>query len=378
MRIGIEAQRIFRKNKHGMDYVVLQEIKELQQMDTENEYYVFVKPGEDHCVESTKNVHVIELSCPSYPLWEQWALPRAAKKYGVEILHCTSNTAPIWCDIPLVLTLHDIIFLEPRDKQNKSIYQNMGWFYRRWDVPRILDKCRRIITVSNFEMENIISKLNIPRERMAMIYNGYNDWFRPIDNCELPKAISQKLTANDYFFFLGNTDPKKNTERTLIAYSKYLNQSTIKRKLLMADLNPEYLNGIIERNQIENIRENIVMPGYIVNSDLPYIYNNAFAFLYTSLRESFGIPLLEAMACGTPVITSNTSSMPEIGGKNAILINPESSDEITEMMLRLETDQAFYEQQQQIGLERAKLFSWKKTAEHLLKLYQDVYQEIKQ
>ena len=115
MKIGIEAQRIFRKNKHGMDYVVLQEIKELQQMDTENEYYVFVKPGEDHCVESSQNVRVIELSCPTYPLWEQWALPRAAKKYGVEILHCTSNTAPLWCDVPLVLTLHDIIFLEPRD-----------------------------------------------------------------------------------------------------------------------------------------------------------------------------------------------------------------------------------------------------------------------
>lgn len=376
MRIGIEAQRIFRKNKHGMDYVVLQEIKELQQLDLVNEYYVFVKPGEDRCVESTKNVHVIELKCPSYPLWEQWALPRAAKKYGVEILHCTSNTAPIWCDIPLVLTLHDIIFLEPRDKQNKSLYQNLGWFYRRIDVPRILDKSRRIITVSNFEMENIISKLNIPRERMAMIYNGYNDWFRPINNCELPKAMSTKLTANGYFFFLGNTDPKKNTERTLVAYSKYLMKSEIKRKLLMADLDPDYLNGIIEHNHIENIRENIVMPGYIVNSDLPYIYNNAFAFLYTSLRESFGIPLLEAMACGTPVITSNTSSMPEIGGKDAILVNPESSDEITAMMLRLETDQTFYNEQKQIGLERAKLFSWKKTAENLLKLYQDVYQEI--
>lgn len=376
MRIGIEAQRIFRKNKHGMDYVVLQEIKELQQLDLVNEYYVFVKPGEDRCVESTKNVHVIELKCPSYPLWEQWALPRAAKKYGVEILHCTSNTAPIWCDIPLVLTLHDIIFLEPRDKQNKSLYQNLGWFYRRIDVPRILDKSRRIITVSNFEMENIISKLNIPRKRMAMIYNGYNDWFRPINNCELPKAMSTKLTANDYFFFLGNTDPKKNTERTLVAYSKYLKQSEVKRKLLMADLDPDYLNGIIEHNHIDNIRENIVMPGYIVNSDLPYIYNNAFAFLYTSLRESFGIPLLEAMACGTPVITSNTSSMPEIGGKDAILVNPESSDEITAMMLRLETDQTFYNEQKQIGLQRAKLFSWKKTAENLLKLYQDVYQEI--
>jgi len=374
MKIGIEAQRIFRKNKHGMDYVVLQEIKELQQMDTTNEYYVFVKPGEDRCVESTKNVHVIELNCPTYPLWEQWALPHAAKKYGVDILHCTSNTAPIWCNIPLVLTLHDIIFLEPRDKQNHSLYQNMGWFYRRLDVPRILDKCRRIITVSNFEMENIISKLNMPRERMAMIYNGYNDWFKPQEDKN--DIYKRYIPEEGYFFFLGNTDPKKNTERTLVAYSKYLKLSDVKRKLLMADLDKEYLDGIIERNQIENIRENIVMPGYIVNSDLPYIYNNAFAFLYTSLRESFGIPLLEAMACGTPVITSNTSSMPEIAGEDAILINPESSDEITEMMLRLEKDKDFYEQQRQIGLERAKLFSWRKTAENLLKLYQEVYRDI--
>ena len=376
MRIGIEAQRIFRKNKHGMDYVVLQEIKELQKMDTENEYYVFVKPGEDRCVESSKNVYVIELNCPTYPLWEQWALPRAAKKYGVEMLHCTSNTAPIWCDIPLILTLHDIIFLEPRDKQNHSLYQNMGWLYRRLNVPRILKKCRRIITVSNFEMENIIAKLDIPRERMAMIYNGYNEWFKPVEDED--EVYKKYIPEQGYFFFLGNTDPKKNTERTLVAYSKYLTKSSIKRKLLMADLDSEYLNGIIERNHIENIQENIVMPGYIVNSDLPYIYHSAFAFLYTSLRESFGIPLLEAMACGTPVITSNTSSMPEIGGKDAILVNPESCDEITDMMLRLEADNDLYERQRNIGIERAKHFSWRKTAENLLELYEDVYKEVSQ
>ena len=373
MKIGIEAQRIFRKNKHGMDYVVLQEIKELQQMDTVHEYYVFVKPGEDRCVADSKNVHVIEIDMPSYPLWEQWALPRAAKKAGVDILHCTSNTAPIWCDIPLVLTLHDIIFLEPRDKQNKSLYQNLGWLYRRLDVPRILDKCRRIITVSNFEMENIISKLNIPRERMAMIYNGYNAWFKPLEDTQ--EVYKKYMDEPGFFFFLGNTDPKKNTERTLVAYANYLNQSTVKRKLLMADLDPAYLNDIIERNHIETIRDHIVMPGYIVNSDLPYIYHSAFAFLYTSLRESFGIPLLEAMACGTPVITSNTSSMPEIGGSNAILVNPESSEEITAMMLRLEKDPEFYARQKQVGLSRAQSFSWKYTAEQLLVLYEQVYKE---
>jgi glycosyltransferase involved in cell wall biosynthesis len=370
MRIGIEAQRIFRKNKHGMDYVVLQEILQLQQIDHENEYFVFVKPGPDHCVEETKNVHVVEINMPSYPLWEQVALPRAAKKAKVDLLHCTSNTAPIWCDIPLVLTLHDIIFLEPRDKSNKSLYQNMGWFYRRLVVPRILDKCRRIITVSNFEKENIIRKLGIAEERMAMIYNGYNEWFRPLSSPPLQEGLKP-----GFLFFLGNTDPKKNTERTLVAYSSYLERSSVKRPLLMADLDKEYLDGIISRNHIENIRKHIVMPGYIPNADLPFIYNNAFAFLYTSLRESFGIPLLEAMACGTPVITSNTSSMPEIGGPDAILINPERSDEIADMLIKLESDDAFYQQQKEIGMKRAQLFSWRKTAEQLLQLYKEVFQK---
>ena len=376
MRIGIEAQRVFRKNKHGMDYVVLQEIKELQQIDTENEYFVFVAPGEDRCLESTKNVHIMEIGGGFYPLWEQYTLPKAAKALNLDLLHCTSNTAPIRCNIPLILTLHDIIFLEPRDKNNKSLYQNMGWLYRRLVVPKILKKCRRIITVSDFEKDHIISTLGIPKEQMAMIYNGYNEWFKPLQDSHL--VYQKYIDSPGYFFFLGNTDPKKNTERTLIAYSKYLEKSEVKRKLLMADLDKQYMDDIIERNKIENIRENIIMPGYIVNSDLPYIYNNAFAFLYTSLRESFGIPLLEAMACGTPVITSNTSSMPEIGGPDAILINPNHSEEITEMMLRLEKDDSFYRKQEEVGLERAKLFSWRHTAEQLLQLYENVYKEISQ
>lgn len=373
MKIGIEAQRIFRKNKHGMDYVVLQEIKELQKIDTVNEYFIFVKPGEDRCLEETPNFHIIELKCPSYPLWEQVALPIAAKKHKVDILHCTSNTAPIWCSTPLMLTLHDIIFLEPRDKNNKSLYQNMGWLYRRIVVPKILNKCKRIITVSNFELNNIISKLNIPKQQMAMVYNGYNNWFRPIENVE--DITSKYIDKTGYFFFLGNTDPKKNTERTLIAYSKYLKMSKIKRKLLIADLKSQHLEEIISRRGLDDIKDNVVLTGYVVNSDLPYIYNGAFTFLYTSLRESFGIPLLEGMACGTPVITSNTSSMPEIGGKNAALINPESSDEIAAMMLKIENNSDFRNEVINNGLERAKLFSWKNTATNLLKLYEEVYKE---
>lgn len=374
MRIGIEAQRIFRSNKHGMDYVVLQEILHLQQMDKENEYFVFVKPGPDRCVQSTENVHVIELGMPSYPLWEQIALPRAARKAKVDILHCTSNTAPINCKIPLVLTLHDIIFLEPRDKANKSVYQNLGWVYRRWNVPRIMSNCRRIITVSNFELQNIICKTGVEENRMVMIYNGYNDIFQQLS--DVNQVYRKYINEPGYLLFLGNTDPKKNTERTLIAYSLYLEQSKVKRKLLVGDIDQPYLEDIINRNRIDNIRDGLVQSGYIPNKDLVYLYNNAFAFLYTSLRESFGIPLLEGMACGVPVITSNTSSMPEIGGNNAILVNPESPQEIAGQLLKLEQDADYYEEKRQVGLERAKLFSWKHTAEQLLQLYKDVYKEI--
>ena len=373
MRIGIEAQRIFRKNKHGMDYVVLEEIKELQKSDTRNEYFVFVAPGEDHCLQDSKNVHIIQIGSNFYPLWEQFSLPRAVRQLNLDMLHCTSNTAPIRCKIPLILTLHDIIFLEPRDKSNKSFYQDMGWRYRRFVVPRILKKCKRIITVSDFEFNNIITKLQIPEEKMVMIYNGYNQWFRPVEDTEL--IYQQYIDEPGYFFFLGNTDPKKNTERTLIAYSKYLELSDVKRKLLMADLDRGYLEEIINRNDIGNIRDHIVIPGYIKNADLPYIYNNAFAFLYTSLRESFGIPLLEAMACGTPVITSNTSSMPEIGGPEVIMVNPQNVQEITEKMLLLEKDDALYQKQKEIGIIRAQQFSWKYTAEQLLTVYEDVYRQ---
>ena len=374
MKIGIEAQRIFRNNKHGMDYVVLQEIKWLQQIDTKNDYFIFVKPGPDRCVSDTFNFHIIEVSCPSYPLWEQWALPRAASRLGVDLLHCTSNTAPIFTSIPLVLTLHDIIFLEPRDKNNKSVYQNMGWLYRRLVVPRILNKCRRIITVSNYEYENIVTKLNIPRHRMRMIYNGYNEWFQPINDTEC--AYGKYIRKSGFFFFLGNTDPKKNSERTILAFAKYLKLSSVKRELLIADLSNDIINDILRRNNIEYARENIVSAGYVDNKDLVSIYNAAFAFLYTSLRESFGIPLLEAMACGTPVITSNTSSMPEVAGVDSALIDPTDVNSITDMMLRLENDGEYYSRIRKYGLQRVNMFSWNHTAELLLSLYAEVYNEI--
>ena len=370
MRIAIEAQRIFRTNKHGMDFVALESIRELQKIDKENEYFIFVSPGEDHCLEETDNVHIIEVKCPTYPLWEQVALPRNVSKIKPDLLHCTSNTAPLNCPVPLVLTLHDIIFLEPRQGGNKSWYQNMGWYYRRMVVPRILPQCRKIITVSRFECDRIREALRLPKDKITAIYNGYSEHFHPLP--EISSITHKYINNDDYIFFLGNTDPKKNVARTLKAYSLYLKHSEKKRPLLIADLSEDKLDAILREQRIEEIKPFLSYPGYIPNTDLAYLYNGAFAFLYTSLRESFGIPLLEAMACGTPVITGSTSAMPEIAGEGGILVDPLSEKEIADKILYLERDQIFYQNQIEYGLNRVKRFSWSQTAENLLTLYKTI------
>lgn len=370
MKLGIEAQRIFRANKHGMDFVALECIRELQKMDHLNEYFIFVSPGEDLCLQETDNVHIIEVKCPTYPLWEQIALPKAVAKIKPDVLHCTSNTAPINCPIPLILTLHDIIFLEPRQDGNKSWYQNMGWHYRRLIVPRILSKCKKIITVSNFERNRIQKELNLPNGQITTVYNGYSQYFHPMTDTF---SISKKyINKKEFIFFLGNTDPKKNVPRTLKAYSIYLSKSKEKKPLLIADLTEDKLDLILKEQQIENIKPYLSFPGYIPNTDLPYLYNDSFAFLYTSLRESFGIPMLEAMACGTPVIASNTSAIPEIIGENGLLVNPFEENDIANMLLKLEEDRVFYSNTIQYGLNRINKFSWKKSAEELMKIYASI------
>ena len=152
-----------------------------------------------------------------------------------------------------------------------------------------------------------------------------------------------------------------------------MKESKDKRKLLITGITKTKLQEFLNNNHIEDISDWIVLTDYIPSDDLPYIYNNAFALIFASFREGFGIPIIEAMACGIPVITSNVSSMPEVAGPDALLVNPENIDEIAKCMLHLEADESLYKKQKEIGIRRAQQFSWKYTAEQLLTVYEDVY-----
>lgn len=379
MKIAIEGQRLFRTKKHGMDMVALELINELQKLDHKNEYVVFVKPDEDkNTLSESKNFKIVELAGGPYPTWEQNALPKAAKKEGCDILHCTSNTAPVSPGMPLVTTLHDIIYMESISifKKGGTWYQKLGNMYRRWNVPRVVKISDKIITVSKFERNRIAEFFKIPKDdnRLVAIYNGVTEHFRKIDDQNELDRVKQlyKLPEN-FFFFLGNTDPKKNTPGVLKAFSDYLKKTKDDTYLVMLDYEQSALEKILSDIGDKELKSKIVLTGYVVNTDLPAIYNLCRIFLYPSLRESFGIPMLEAMRCGVPVITSNTSSMPEVSGDAAYIVDPYKPEEITEGIIELLNNSKLREELIKKGYKQSQNFSWKNMAIDVLKLYEEVY-----
>ncbi|NPD45980.1 MULTISPECIES: glycosyltransferase family 1 protein [unclassified Lentimicrobium] len=376
MRIGIEGQRLFRKEKHGMDIVAMELIKSLQLLDSANEYFIFVKDGDDDTwFEPTKNFHIIRLKKRPYHLWEQFTLPRAVLKHKVDILHCTSNTAPMFITVPLVLTLHDIIYLENFKfiSYKSTLYQLIGNFYRRWVVPRILKQSKRIITVSNTERSTIVQKYPKLRDKLRVIYNSYGESFKSSKQNNF-KAVKEKYQLPDkYFFCLGNTSPKKNLTNILKAYYTYLDNSDEKVPLVLADHSPGDL-FLFLNSANSDYKDYLKFIGYVSNWEIPSIYKNSQLFIYPSIRESFGIPILEGMVMGTPVITSNISCMPEIAGEGACFVDPFDSDSIAEGIMKYSVDSVERDNLIEAGYRQAEKYSWLKSAKMLKALYEDVFQ----
>ena len=377
MRIGIEAQRIFRPKKHGMDIVALETIKALQRIDQENEYFIFVKTDEDKtCLRQSNNFKIIETPSFNYVDWEQRQLPGLIKKYQIDLLHCTSNTAPIKCSIPLVLTLHDIIYLEQISFKG-TWYQNMGNLYRRWIVPSVVKNSAKIITVSRFEKNRIVQFMGLSPQKVDVIYNAVSSKFRVTKNEHLIDDIRiQYRLPNQYIFFLGNQAPKKNMPNVLKAYDLYCKSTDKPAYLVIAETKPEQLNTHLKDLNLEHLASKIILTGYVNHKDLPLLYQLSKLFLYPSLRESFGIPIIEAMACGTPVITSKTSSMPEVAGGAASLIDPKKPEEIALKISEILASKAMKDQLIKLGAERAAEFTWENTAKGVLNIYKEVEQSI--
>jgi glycosyltransferase involved in cell wall biosynthesis len=376
MRIGIEGQRLFRQKKHGMDMVALELIKNLQSIDKNNEYLIFVKPGKDNtCIPPAPNFKIVELKGGPYPLWEQLALPRAGKAGKCDLLHCTGNTGPVWTDVPLVVTLHDIIYIESsvNFKKGGSWYQKLGNIYRRWVVPPLIKKSKAVVTVSRFEKKRIQQFVG-QENKLVFIYNGVSTHFKNITDPAILEQVKNRYNLpEDFFFFLGNTAPKKNTPNVLRAFAQFKKQKKTPFKLVMSDYKEKILVETLNEIGYPQVRDDIHLTGYVPNADMPAILSQSKIFLYPSLRESFGIPILEGMACGVPVITSNTSSMPEIAGDAAVLVDPHKPEEITAAIRKVLYNTDYRETLIQKGMKQVSKFSWQNMAKEYLRVYEEVY-----
>ena len=373
MTIGIEVQRLFRRKKHGMEIVALEIIRQLQQLDHTNQYTLFAKEDEDKdCIKATQNFSINRKSKSFYPVWEQWFLPRAISKNIPDLLHCTANTAPLFCNVPLIITIHDVIYLESINFSG-SPYQNFGNLYRRFIVPRVAKKAAIILTVSEYEKKVIAKRLNMPEEKIRVVYNGVNDQFKPItDQAVLNDFRKKYMLPAKFLLHFGNTAPKKNTIGVLHAYKIYRSAVKAPLPLVLTDCAQDFIEGLLKQINAPELMQHIQILDYVPFSSIPCLYNLATVFLYPSHRESFGMPVIEAMACGVPVITSNISALPEIAGGAACLVNSKNPGEMADQVERLLSDRDFYKDRQQKGFINATRFSWKNAADKTLSIYQEL------
>lgn len=374
LRIAIEAQRIFRPHKHGMDIVALEMIRQLQKIDTENDYFIITRRDSDICLEETDNFRIVYLEGYSYPDWEQLSLRRWVNKHKPDILHCTSNTAPIACRCRLFLTLHDIIFLEKNyltSINGGSAYQRFGNFYRRLVAPRVAKQAEVVFTVSNYQRMLIAQTLKLPLEKIKVTHNGVAPiFFEAAEESLRYEVRSLYNIPQRYLFYLGNTEPRKNLDGVLKAYD-LLQQSSDHEipALVIKGVDHKFLAKKLKEQKLSHLSSSITLIGYIKSTHLPSIYQMAEMLLFPSYSEGFGIPIIEAMASGIPVITSNVTSMPEVAGDAALLVNPSSPKEIAEAVNLLLSEIHIKQVLVEKGKERALNFTWEKLAQTVFKNY---------
>ncbi|BAU54899.1 glycosyltransferase family 4 protein [Mucilaginibacter gotjawali] len=374
MRIAIEVQRVFRPRKHGMDVVAHELLKRLPFIENGIDYHVMVKQDTDRCLSTIQNRVIHTIRKAPYFIWEQFLLPKACQEVKADILHCTANTAPLNLNVPLILTLHDVIFLEQSNLLSKaSWYQRLGNLYRKLIVSTIAKKAVRIITVSEFQKNIIIEKLGIAADKITVIHNGADErFFEQCSDGHIADVMKKFELLRGYIFFMANTEPRKNTLGVLNAYAELLEKNPSAPRLVMKGLKAEQLQQMLTDLKLEWLKKHIDLIGYVDYADLPAIYQGASMLWFPSFSEGFGLPIVEAMAGGVPVITSSVSCMPEIAGDAAILIDPKKPSEIAAAAQMILNNSELAESLSIAGKKRASLFTWNAATKKTVEVYHEV------
>jgi len=383
MKIGIDA-RFAVHNRRGIGNYTLKLVQYLAAIDKETEYILYIDIDDsENILPKQDNFRVVKMSPSNYLIWEQIILPIRAQKDKLDILHCTGNTAPIWFgkNNRLLITIHDVMYLKSYSllPQSLSMYQRWGRIYRKTIVPLAVRHASGVITVSGFSKNDILASLpKINEELILVTYEAAGERFGKTYPSSKSNPIAEKLgIRGDYIFTLGALDPRKNTKMVMDVFLALKTNQNIGENLVIAGIPRWRTSAFYQELQKSPFRNSVLFTDFVTEEELFGLYRGAKIFLYPSLYEGFGIPPLEAMASGAPVITSNVTSIPEIVGDAALLINPASNGELAAAMLSLLNNEGLRTSFIEKGFERAKQFSWLKMAKETLSIYESVYKHAK-
>ena len=371
MKIGIDI-RVIGKNRTGDEVYFFNLVKNLAATDKENEYRLYTdrdpKDDSDSAREIKKlelgpNFKIIFLNSPNRFWWNLWTLPKYLKKNPVDIFH-TQYIAPFWLPkkIKLVLTIHDISFNFFPEYIKKT-----DLFFLRMLIPRSIRRADKIITVSASEQKQIIDFYKIPPEKIDFTYNGVDfEKFSQNYSDKQKEALRKKYNLPEKFLlYLGTLQPRKNIP-VIIEAIKSLNIKLVLAGNRDARNFDQKIDEAIKKN---GLQDKIIFPGWIDEKDKPILLQMAECFVFPSLYEGFGIPIIEAMAASLPVVCSDIPVLREIGKNAALFCDPKNSQQFAENISKILDDQSLREKLVRSGIETAQKFTWPKTAEKTLEIY---------
>lgn len=355
MRIAIDMQTTLAQ-KTGMGFYVQNIVSNLERLDRTNEY-VKVFPTVEQDFNSVRRWW-----------WDQVGFPNMATSAGVDLIHQPAFSAPVMHSKPTVVTIHDLIAIHFAN----DIPLGSRLYFGRW-MPFSYRFADHVIAISEYTKKDITALLGLPEEKITVIYEAADEAFCPIrEKSELDRVRAKYRTGDRFLLHVGTINPRKNLEFLVRVFAAARKKVGPSWKLVITGKKGWYYEGLFRAVEELGIQDAVIFTGYVDESDKPALYNAASIFTFPSLFEGAGLPPVEAMQCGIPVVSSNTSSLPEMVGSGGILLSPTDDKGWVRALTSLMTDASLRREYGAKGQKQAKRFSWERAARETVKVYERV------
>jgi glycosyltransferase involved in cell wall biosynthesis len=367
VRIGIDARKL---HDFGIGTYIRNLLRELANIDRQNEYVLFTRPDDRHVATSLgDNFRAVPNRSGHYSLAEQVSIPLAVRRERLDLFHATHYVLPALTPSRSVVTIHDCIHL----MFPEYLGHRMGYAYARASLYTAAHKSDRIFTVSEQSKRDILKFFKVPPEKIVVTHNAIDDRFKaaPTEE-EVVQTRERYQLSHSYLLYVGNIKPHKNLERLIEAFHLVRSQGRSELELLIIGDEISKLQALRRAVHKYDIHRYVRFLGYVPDKTLAVLYRLASVFVFPSLYEGFGLPPLEAMASGTPVVTSNVSSLPEVVGDAAVLVDPYRAEAIADGILTVLRSTHLRQELRTRGLERVKEYSWARSVQRVREVYGEV------